>query len=233
MIPAAIVTGASRGIGRAIALRLAAEGYSVALVARPSAELNEAAAFCGPRALTLPADVASPADVESAVRRAAGSFGRIDALLNVAGDAPVQSIADMSCERFRRTIEVNLCAPFYFMKFAWPHLKASGRGVVVNFSSMASRDPFGGFAAYAAAKAGVNLLSLCGAREGNADGVLVHTLAPGAVETGMLRAIVSPEQLSPQDCLKPDEVADVAFQCVAGHLRHASGEVIYLRKSPV
>jgi NAD(P)-dependent dehydrogenase (short-subunit alcohol dehydrogenase family) len=100
----------------------------------------------------------------------------------------------------------------------------------VNISSLASRDPFAGFAAYGAAKAGVNLFGLAAAREGQAEHILVHTIAPGAVETSMFRQIMSPEQYPTEKCLTPNEVADVVVQCVTGRLRHMSGEVIWMHK---
>ena len=102
---------------------------------------------------------------------------------------------------------------------------------MVNVSSVAARDPFPGFAAYAAAKAGLNLFGLCAAREGEQIGVRVHTLAPGAVETGMFRQLLTPEQYPTEKTLSPADVARVIADCVRGNLKHTSGEVIYLHKT--
>jgi NAD(P)-dependent dehydrogenase (short-subunit alcohol dehydrogenase family) len=104
--------------------------------------------------------------------------------------------------------------------------------VVVNVSSAAARDPFPGFAAYGAAKAALNLFGLSAAREGLKIGVRVHTIAPGAVETAMFRQIMTPEQYSADLTLKPEDVATIIAQCVAGELRYTSGEVIYVHKHP-
>jgi NAD(P)-dependent dehydrogenase (short-subunit alcohol dehydrogenase family) len=103
--------------------------------------------------------------------------------------------------------------------------------VVVNVSSFASRDPFPGFAAYGAAKAGLNLFGLAAAREGERIGVRVHTVAPAAVETAMFRQILTEEQYPADKTLAPEDVAKVIAQCVTGALKYTSGEVIYVRKS--
>src|SRR5206468_11715185 len=122
----------------------------------------------------------------------------------------------MSIDEWRATIDTNLSATFYLSKAAWPILKRQGGGAIVNISSMAARDPFAGFAAYGAAKAGVNLLSLSLAREGAAHGIRVYTVAPGAVETPMFRGIMSRDQFPTEQTLDPADVARVIGQCVGG-----------------
>jgi NAD(P)-dependent dehydrogenase (short-subunit alcohol dehydrogenase family) len=102
--------------------------------------------------------------------------------------------------------------------------------VVVNVSSYAARDPFAGLGAYGAAKAGVNLLGLALAREGAEIGVRVHTVAPAATETAMLRSNFSRQQLPEDQTLSPQAVAKVIVQCVCGDLACTSGEVIYVHK---
>lgn len=231
--PVAVITGASRGIGRATTIALANLGYRLALVARTLADLEETARLAGTAdALLLPADVTDAKQVADLVKRAAERFGGIDALVNVAGVAPARSIEEMSVEAWREVMDTNLSAVFYLVKYAWPYLKASSSAVVVNVSSMAARDPFNGFAAYGAAKAGLNVLGLVAAREGHADGIAVHTIAPGAVETAMFRQLMTAEQYPTEKTLSPDEVAQAIAQCVSGQLRHTSGEVIYLHKTP-
>lgn len=232
--PVALVTGASRGIGRAAALALSGAGYRVAGVARSMETLQAAIAPCGADALAIVADVSEPAQCERAVVAAVERFGRLDALVHVAGVAPVRSIEEMSIDEWHATIDTNLSAAFYLARAAWRHLKrkpSEASTAVVNISSLASRDPFPGFAAYGAAKAGVNLLGLALAREGAACGIRVHTIAPGAVETAMFRAILSEEQFPREKTLSPEEVAEVIVSCVRGDLRYTSGEVIYLQKS--
>jgi NAD(P)-dependent dehydrogenase (short-subunit alcohol dehydrogenase family) len=120
---------------------------------------------------------------------------------------------------------------FYMARAVWPMFRRQQEGVMVNISSMAARDPFAGLGAYGAAKAGVNVLSLALAREGAAMGVRVHTIAPGATETAMFRSIRTVEQYPAEKTMRPEEVARVICQCIAGDLRYTSGEVIYLNKT--
>jgi len=236
--PVALITGASRGIGRATAIALAQAGYRLALVARDRPDLGETTRLAGATdALILPADVTDHEQVRALVHETVSRFGRLDTVVNVAGVAPVRRIEEMSADEWHAVINTNLSAVFYVIKYAWPHLRVcakAGEGrhaAIVNVSSLASRDPFAGFAAYGAAKAGLNILDLVAAREGEADGIAVHTIAPGAVETDMFRQLMTPEQYPTAKTLAPAEVADVIVQCVTGRLRHTRGEVIYLHKT--
>jgi NAD(P)-dependent dehydrogenase (short-subunit alcohol dehydrogenase family) len=227
--PVAIITGAGRGIGRATAIALAERGYDLALIARTRVELEETARLVG-GGRVMPCDVIDAGSVSRAVESVVKAFGRLDAIVHCAGIAPVRSIAEMTIDEWRTVIDTNLSAAFYLCKAAWPTFVRQKSGAMVNVSSAAARDPFPGFAAYGAAKAGLNLFGLSAAREGFAAGIRVHTIAPGAVETDMFRAILSPQQFPTEKTLSPRDVADVIARCVVGELRHASGEVVYLHK---
>jgi 3-oxoacyl-[acyl-carrier protein] reductase len=227
--PSAIITGAGRGIGRATAIRLAADGYRLALVARSEQQLKETAKHCGGSVFT--ADVCDRAAVESVVHQAVEQFGQIDCLVHCAGVAPMQSFEETTPELWQSIIDTNLSAAYYFCRALWPVWRRQGGGVAVLVSSVAAREPFKGFAAYAAAKAGVNMLGFALAREGAEIGVRVHTVAPGAVETAMLRQHFGPDVFPKDRTLDPQEVAAVIGQCVRGELRHTSGEVIYVHKT--
>ena len=228
--PVAIITGAGRGIGRAAALELSRRGYRLALVARGPDGLNETARLAG-GALCCPADVTSPEQVDRVVQQTLDRHGRIDAVVNNAGLAPVRPIVEMSPQEWRDVIETNLSAAFYLTRAAWPSFEKQRGGVVVNVSSAAARDPFPGFAAYGAAKAGLNLFGLSAAREGHAIGVRVHTIAPSATETAMFRLLMTAEQYPTEKTLDPADVARIIADCVTGELRHTSGEVIYVHKT--
>jgi NAD(P)-dependent dehydrogenase (short-subunit alcohol dehydrogenase family) len=227
----AIITGAGRGIGRAAAVELASRGYRLALVARTVRDLCETSETAGTDVLICAGDVTDPATAENAVSQSLEKFGRIDALVNSAGVAPVLGIEQTTPREWRRIIDTNLSATFYFMRACWAPMAKQGGGAIVNLSSFSSRDPFPGFVAYGAAKAGVNLIGLAASREGEASGIRVYTIAPAAVETGMFRSIMTAEQFSPDRTLDPAEVAQAIAQCITGDLRHTSGEVIYLHKS--
>ena len=227
--PVAIITGAGRGIGRATAIELAASGYRLCLISRTEHELAETARLAG-NGLVLPADVTQCEQVEKCIVRTVEAYDRVDAVIHCAGIAPVRSVGEMTVSEWREIIDTNLSAAFYLCHSIWPIFGRQGGGVVVNLSSEAARDPFPGFAAYGAAKAGVNLFGLSAAREGQSIGVRVYTIAPAAVETGMFRAIMGPEQYPMDKTLSPQDVARVIVQCVRGDLRYASGETIYLHK---
>jgi len=231
MQPVAIITGAGRGIGRAVALELAQRVHRVALVARTVGELHATAEAAGTDVLIVAGDVSDPLTAERAVNQTMEEFGRIDALVNCAGVAPVLTIEQTTPQEWHKILDTNLSATFYFMRACWPVMQKQGGGVIVNVSSFSARDPFPGFVAYGSAKAGVNLMGLAAAREGAESGIRVHTVAPAAVETGMFRAIMPPEQFPPRDTLDPGEVARIIGQCITGELRNTSGEVIYLHKS--
>lgn len=226
----AIVTGAGGGIGRAAAQELAKIGYRVALVGRTLQTLEETARGAA-EPLVLPADLTDVAQVQALVQRVLDQWGRIDAVVHSAGYAPIRTVEQITDAEWRAVIDTNLSAAFYLSRAVWPAFRRQNGGVIVNLSSMSSRDPFAGFAAYGAAKAGVNLLGLALAREGAEIGVRIHTIAPGAVETAMFRSIRTVEQYPTEMTLSPEEVAKVICQCIAGELRYTSGEVIYLRKA--
>ena len=230
--PVALITGAGGGIGRATAIELASQGCRLVLVGRGRERLEAAAeALIVTEALVYPADVSDPSACEAAVEAAVAAFGRLDALVNAAGFAPVLSIGSTTPQQWRAILDTNLSAAFYLMRAAWPHFERQNGGVVVNLSSFAARDPFPQLAAYAAAKAGLNGLSLAAAREGAAANVRVHALGLGAVETDMLRSVVSAEQLPSERTLTPEAVARVIGQCVTGGLAGTSGEVIWLSRT--
>jgi 3-oxoacyl-[acyl-carrier protein] reductase len=227
--PVAIVTGAGRGIGRATAVELAQAGYRLMLVARNEEELKETARLTG-GGLVAVADVRKFEQVRQVVESTMQAYDAVHAVIHCAGLAPVRSIADMSPQEWADVIETNLSAAFYLCHSVWHIFERQRCGVVVNVSSESARDPFPGFAAYAAAKAGLHLFGLSAAREGQAIGVRVHTVAPSAVETSMFRAICSEEDYPREKALDPADVAKVIVQCVRGELRYTSGEVIYLHK---
>ncbi|HYE18359.1 MAG TPA: SDR family oxidoreductase [Tepidisphaeraceae bacterium] len=244
--PVVLVTGASRGIGRAAAVALAAAaGYRVALVARGAGELAEAGRatkLAGGDRAEIVADVSRPEECERAVGACVAKFGRLDAVVHAAGVAPVASIEQTTVEQWRAAVDTNLSAAFYLMKYAWGELAREkpevgsqksdvSNGCVVLISSLAARDPLAGFGAYGAAKAGVNLLGLVGAREGQAAGVRVHTIGPGAVETGMFRAIATEAQWPREKTLAPEAVAGTIVDCVTGRLAATAGEVIWVHRT--
>ncbi|MFC5747441.1 SDR family NAD(P)-dependent oxidoreductase [Actinomadura rugatobispora] len=187
----ALVTGAGGGIGRAVALRLAAEGAAVAIVdvdgaaaEKTRAEVAEA----GGTAAAYTADVSVDADCARGVAAAADRFGGIDVLVNNAAIlTPGGSVADLPEEDWDRVLAVSLKSVYLMSRHTIPHLRRRGGGAIVNLASVHAFATVPGAAAYAAAKGGVVALTRQMALDLAADGVRVVAVAPGAVDTAMLR----------------------------------------------
>lgn len=195
---AALISGASRGIGEATARLLHARGYGVGLLARNGARL-EALARELPGALPLVGDVRRREDWERAVARMEEAFGGLFALINNAGIGIMKPVAELSEEEVREVLEVNLMGPFLGLKAALPLLLRS-QGVVVNVGSLAGKNAFKGGAAYNASKFG--LLGLMGAAmlELREMGVRVVNVLPGSVDTGFAGSPVGEGwKLAPED----------------------------------
>lgn len=223
----AILTGAGSGIGRAVALQLLVEGWAVVLVGRDRAKLQATARNGDPsHFLVYPADVSVPQAAGGIVAATVEKFGRLDALCNVAGFAALASIEQTTDELWRTTLDTNLGAAVHLTRAAWPVFKRRHGGVVVNVSSMASIDPFPGFVAYACSKVALNMLTLFTAREGEPIGVKAVAIAPGAVETPMLRSAFDEKAIPTEATLRPQRVAELICDCVTGRRDYRSGETI-------
>ena len=193
----AVVTGGSRGIGRAIALRLATQGADVAF----SYKGNEAAAKenaaaiegLGRRALPVQADVSQPEAADALVKAAIDAFGKVDILVNNAGITRDDLIMRMSVEAFREVLETNLFGAFYATKAVTrPMLRAKG-GRIVNITSVSGQAGQMGQANYSAAKAGLIGLTKATARELASRGITCNAVAPGMVLTELTKDL--PEAL--------------------------------------
>ncbi|MEU4370686.1 SDR family NAD(P)-dependent oxidoreductase [Micromonospora chersina] len=182
----ALVTGGSRGIGAAVALRLAREGADVALTyerrADRAAELVEQIKAVGRRALAVPADSADPAAARGAVDRVAGEFGRLDVLVNNAGVFLTGPVTELGPDEVERTIAVNVRAPFVFAQAAVGHLGEGGRIVNIG-SNVAERAVFPGLALYSMSKTALLGLTRGLARELGGRGITVNLVNPGPTDT--------------------------------------------------
>ncbi len=213
----AVITGAGSGVGRAAALRLAARGWRCALLGRTRHKLEATAAAMDASAasLVLECDLGEPERVRASVRRVLETFGRIDAVLNIAGIAPQASIEDTDEHLMRSTLEQNLIGPTILVGTAWSSL-AEHRGVVVNVSSMSSIDPFHHFTAYAASKSGLDSLSRSIMAESGETGIRAFTINPGAVETPLLRSLVDEATFPTNLAYPPDAIAEEILRCIDG-----------------
>ncbi|MBI4479113.1 MAG: SDR family oxidoreductase [Acidobacteria bacterium] len=244
----ALITGASRGIGRAIALRFAREGANVVVAARTAASIESVEMeirALGREAMGIVCDVGDDAAVRETVRRAEERFGTIDILVNNAGYfCSLHPIAEMPDAEWDRSIRDNLTSAFYMSRAVMPGMIARRRGSIIMMSSLGAKAayPFG--TPYAAAKAGLFGLTRALAAEGGPYGIRVNALSPGVVEGTEVHDKVGRELerlvgLSPEDRLKdareaallrrvlsPDDVADAALFLASADSASITGQTI-------
>jgi NAD(P)-dependent dehydrogenase (short-subunit alcohol dehydrogenase family) len=181
----AIVTGAAQGIGYGIAERLAADGARLALVDLDEEALAKAAVALAPRheLITLTVDLADDTQARTVADQVLASFGRIDVLVNNAGVRTVASLVDHPLDTWRRTLDVNLTAPFVLIQSVAPHMIERGGGRIVNVTSIAAELGFKNRVAYNVSKAGLAMLTKTVALELGGHGIRCNAVAPGIIET--------------------------------------------------
>lgn len=238
----ALVTGAAGGIGRASALALAEAGWDVALAdAREAGEVAEAVRSQGRRALSMALDVTSRTRVEAVVARTLAEFGRVDALVNVAGVVGFGSAAEMPEAEWDRVLAVNLKGTFLACQAVIPAMRAQGGGRIVNIGSIIGKN--GGNArpwldraeqqrsssiAYGVSKAGVHALTFFLAKELAADNIAVNAVAPGPIASAMttafpdaLKALIPAGRMG-----RAEEVARVVAFLAAPETGFVTGEIV-------
>jgi 2-dehydro-3-deoxy-D-gluconate 5-dehydrogenase len=179
----AIVTGASRGLGRAIAAGLAAEGVSVLAAARSEDDLASLAAQYPGQVVAARCDVADEGQVRALLPAALDAFGGLDIVVNNAGIAPAGAFAEMPLAEWRRVFDVNVLAPVALCQAAGHHLRAQGSGKIVNIGSLSSLRGKPVLAAYSASKGALLRLTEALSAEWARDGVQVNMIAPGGFAT--------------------------------------------------
>lgn len=226
----AIVTGAGSGIGLEVARQLSALGWSLVLSGRTRSKLDAVGASLSGAWVAIEGDVGDQEYVRSLVTRAVARFGGVDALVSAAGAVSLGTIAEHTPEMIRECFATNSVGPAMLMAAVWPSLRLRGGGCIVNISSMASIDPYDGFFAYAASKSALNMLSKVGDRQGQRDGIRCYCVAPGAVETPMLRSLFSRQQVPASATVSAGDVASVVVGCVSGERAPNGGEPIVVRR---
>lgn len=235
----AVVTGASRGLGRAIALALAAAGADVALAARSKRDLEETGARverCGRRALVVPTDVASYAEVETLMGRAVRELGRLDIVVNNAGAARVAPLAEMTPDDWRFMVDANLTGVFNGCRAAAPHLLAQKSGKVINVASVLGRVGLPGYTIYAATKGGVIALTRALGVEWARHGIQVNAIAPGWFATDMTDPAFSDPKINerltrdiPMRRIgRPEEIGPLAVYLASAASAFMTGQTIFL-----
>lgn len=234
----AIVTGAGRGIGRAMARLFAAEGASVVVAARTTTEGEETVRFIqetGGEALFIATDVSQGEHVRHLVAETVRVYGRLDALVNNAGiGGPGKPLEDASEEEWDRVIATNLKGCYLGMHYAIPHLRAVGGGAIVNVSSVLAEQTLPGCTAYTASKAAIIGLTKATALEVGRDRIRVNCIQPGSTDTPMMwdgldeagRIEIEPLVAAAAPLGKvgrPEEIASVALFLVSDASSFVSG----------
>ncbi|HLO40196.1 MAG TPA: SDR family oxidoreductase, partial [Phycisphaerales bacterium] len=205
-------------------------GYTLLLVGRRPDPLREAVAQLSriTRCVAHMADIGDTVQAIQAVDMAVGAFGRLDVIINNAGLAPLVSLDSVAgdLELLDQLYRVNAIGPTAIIGRAWSTLLKQQGGCIVNISSFSTVDPFPGLGVYGAAKAAVNVLARACHNEGRRFGIRAFAVAPGAVETAMLRSIFPEEALPRTRTLSPDTVAEVVVSCVRGERDAQLGETI-------
>jgi len=204
----AIVTGGTRGIGRAIAERLLREGAAVAVCSRLRQNVQALVKACEPgaggRLLAEAADVSQLAEVQRFFASVDARFGAVDFLINNAGIGIFKSVADLTPDEWRRTIDLNLSGVYYCSHEALPRMQKRGGGYIVNISSLAGKNAFAGGAAYNASKFGLNGFSEAMMLDHRYQDVRVSYVMPGSVDTDF-----SPRTGAAAWKIQPEDIAEV------------------------
>ncbi len=223
-----VVTGASGGIGSAVARLLASEGAKVVLAARESDALEVLAKEL-PRSFAVPTDVRKDEDVRNLVEKTITQYGRIDALVNGAGQGMWTTVEKIDIEEYRALFDFNVCGYLRMMQAVIPEMRKQGGGNIVNISSMLTRSFYPNLAGYTSTKYAVNSLSLSARAELEKDHIIVSVLRPKLVETDFGKHAIHPEPDALRDRNNPSappmDTADFVAEKLVELLRSGDAEM--------
>jgi NAD(P)-dependent dehydrogenase (short-subunit alcohol dehydrogenase family) len=226
----AIVTGASRGIGRAISVAFGTEGASVVLAARDLEALSETAKMvktAGGDALAVGVEMTDEGSLKNLVRAAGDHFGRIDILVNNAGITHSAKLAETKTSDYDRCMAINARGPYILCREAIPWLGKMGRGYIINISSVVGVKGYALQTAYGASKHALRGMSIALAEELKKENVRVHVICPGGVDTEMVTR-VRPD-IKKEELIEPVEIAELVLYLVT-HQGNAIVDEIHLRR---
>jgi 3-oxoacyl-[acyl-carrier protein] reductase len=227
----ALVTGGSRGIGRAISLALGAQGATVVIAARATDTLAEAAELirrAGGRAEPVVTELADEESIRALVRTTRDRFGRLDILINNAGITHSARLEETRTEDLDRCWTINARAPFLLCREALPLLRKSEAATIVNISSVVGVKGYPLQSAYTASKHALRGMSIALAEELRGTNIRVHVICPGAVDTGMV-GDVRPD-IKKEDLIRPEEIAELVMYLVT-HTGNAVVDELHLRRA--
>ena len=206
-----IITGSSGGIGKAIALKFAAEGSSVVIAARRRELCNQVIAQIREtdgEAIALPTDISDESEVEQLISETSQHFGRLDILVNNAGIGGGGRIAEASTEAFDRVMNTNLRGTFFCCRAGFRQMMENGGGTIINISSVCGVDAWAGSGIYSASKYGVMGLTKALADEGRGYNIKACAICPGGVGSSLVDA--SPEEIERSRSISPFDIAEAA-----------------------
>jgi NAD(P)-dependent dehydrogenase (short-subunit alcohol dehydrogenase family) len=229
----AVVTGANRGIGAAIARELARVGASVVVAARGAGALEQVAGELGGQGLAVPTDVTRLEDLDRLVAAALDRFGGIDVLVNNAGvSPPAKQVYKVTPEEWQQTMDINVRAAWYLSKAVHPHLKQRGGGAIVNIASTSGLHHDIGLGVYSISKAAVIMLTTVCAKEWARDRIRVNALAPGVVRTELAGPLIQyleshNEKPNLMNMIgEPEDIARLVRYLATEEARYVTGEVV-------
>lgn len=204
----AIVTGGTRGLGRAIAEGYLDVGASVVITGRKQDQCDEAAAALGARAIGVAAHAGDPASAARVVARAIDEFGAVDIIVNNAANSLGMSIGAISEAGLQKSLDVNLAGPLFLVQEALPHLEASQAAAVINITTAGLTRPSAGLSVYLAAKAGLEILTRTMALELAPKRIRVNAISPGPFGTDMVRNMPEESQRAAEQRTPLGRIAD-------------------------
>lgn len=226
----ALVTGGSKGIGRAICLALAKEGANVIIAARNESEIKETMdklKAMGSKSLAIQADVRSEEDVRRLISTTIDKCGKLDILINNAGVAYKKRLEETTLEEYEKIMDTNLKGVFLCTKYAIPYIRESKNGKIINISSVGGLHGLPDFSVYCASKFGVNGLTESIASELGGE-IKVYAVCPSAVDTDMYRSIYSDRPY-----LKPEHIAEKVLELASPDSKVTSGRIIEIQAPPI
>lgn len=227
----ALITGASRGIGRSIALLLGQSGVNLAVNARTEESLSvlkEDLNSYGIDVLICPGDLQDPITPSIIIKKTINHFGRLDILINNAGIALAKPLIETTVEEWDTMMAVNARAPFLLTKEAIPYLKRSDIATIINISSVVGTKGYINQGAYTASKHALMGFTKVLAQEVFQDGIRVHVISPGGVATSMV-ALTRPD-IDPETLISPEEIAEIVFFLIT-HRGNAVIDEINIRRA--
>ena len=227
----AIVTGASRGIGKAISITLGAEGATVVLTARAEDKLLEVShqvTEAGGTAIAVPCDIENPDAIKSLIKTVESKFGQLDILINNAGLTHSADFEDTTTEAWDKCMRVNARGPFILCRQAMPLLKNAQNGRIINIASVVGIKGYPKQTAYSASKHALRGMSIALANELASTNVRVHVICPGGVDTEMVQK-VRPD-INKDELINPNEIAELVVY-LATHTGNAVIDEFHIRRT--